>query len=283
MAKGWISLHRQIWESWIWKDKPFSKGQAWIDLLLLVNHKDDKTLIDNKLITVLRGSHITSQLKLMDRWGWGKERVRNFLKLLEADGMILVETTMRYTLITITNYDTYQNQTDSKLDISTVTDEPQTEVRPKSDQSQTEVRPVADRTPSTNNNVNNVNNENKGIPYREIFDYYLSLDIIKHQKLTTAMKDAIKSAMNNNGYTLEDCKVLLDRHKKAIENTKNSQYPVRARPLHEFFGQKAYQAKHLICAEYEEGGKHYNTAPKKQEEPEQPYFNKLPEKYDYGD
>ncbi len=194
MAKGWISLHRQIWESWIWKDKPFSKGQAWIDLLLLVNHKDDKTLIDNKLITVLRGSHITSQLKLMDRWGWGKERVRNFLKLLEADGMILVETTTRYTLITITNYDTYQNQTDSKLDISTVTDEPQTEVRPKSDQSQTEVRPVADRTPSTNNNVNKVNKNIYTPEFEKVWSFYPNPNgkresFDKYEKLTKQYTD----------------------------------------------------------------------------------------------
>lgn len=95
---------------------------------------------------------------------------------------------------------------------------------------------------------------------REIFDYYLSLKLIKHHKYTPAMDLAIKTAMKNNGYTVEDCKTLLDRHKKAVEATKGSEYPIRARPLHEFFGQKAYQAKHLICADYEEGGKYYNVS-----------------------
>ena len=93
---------------------------------------------------------------------------------------------------------------------------------------------------------------------RDVFDYYLSLDLIKHKKYTPAMDMAIKTAMKNNGYTIEDCKKLLDRHKQTVEATKGTQYPVRARPLHEFFGQKAYQAKHLICAEYEEGGKYYS-------------------------
>lgn len=95
---------------------------------------------------------------------------------------------------------------------------------------------------------------------REIFDHYLSLKLIKHHKYTPAMDLAIKTAMKNNGYTVEDCKTLLDRHKKAVEATKDSEYPIRARPLHEFFGQKAYQAKHLICADYEEGGKYYNVS-----------------------
>lgn len=97
--------------------------------------------------------------------------------------------------------------------------------------------------------------------YREIFDYYLTLGLVRHGKYTKAMDDAIKSAMKNNGYSIDDCKQLLDRHKRTVEATKNSQYPVRPRPLHEFFGQKAYQAKHLICAEYEEGGKYYTNKP----------------------
>ena len=67
------------------------------------------------------------------------------------------------------------------------------------------------------------------------------------------MDNAIKTAMENYGYTIQYCKILLDRHKRVVEKTKNSEYPVRPRPLHEFFGQKVYGGKHLICADYEEG------------------------------
>lgn len=160
MAKGWISLHRQIWDSWVWKEKPFSKGQAWVDLLLMANHEDKKTLIGNDLILVKRGSHITSQLKLMERWGWGKEKVRNFLKLLESDDMISVTTTSRYTLITVTNYETYQNQTSANIEVSSNTEECQTANRLQTDREQTADRPQTDRRPTTNNNDNNYNNYN---------------------------------------------------------------------------------------------------------------------------
>ena len=37
---GWIKIHRDILYHEIWSDKPFSKGQAWIDLILLANHSD---------------------------------------------------------------------------------------------------------------------------------------------------------------------------------------------------------------------------------------------------
>ncbi len=124
--------------------------------------------------------------------------------------------------------------------------------------------------------------ENKDIysGRRDVFEHYLSLNLIKHKKYTPAMDMAIKTAMKNNGYTIDDCKALLDRHKQTVEATKDSQYPVRVRPLHEFFGQKAYQAKHLICAEYEEGGKYYNVTPKR-EEPQPSYFKPLA--YEYED
>ncbi len=97
---------------------------------------------------------------------------------------------------------------------------------------------------------------------KEIFEHYLSLNLIKHKKYTPAMDMAIKTAMKNNGYTIDDCKALLDRHKQTVEATKGTQYPVRARPLHEFFGQKVYGGKHLICVDYEEGGKYYNVLSK---------------------
>jgi len=118
MAQGWVSIHREIWNSWVWKDKPFSKGQAWIDLILMANHEDKKVLVGNSLVLVKRGSRIMSQLKLAERWGWGAGRTRKFLRLLESDNMIAVNATKRYTLITIINYEKYQNQNGLSLTAS---------------------------------------------------------------------------------------------------------------------------------------------------------------------
>jgi phage replication O-like protein O len=92
---------------------------------------------------------------------------------------------------------------------------------------------------------------------KDIYEYYISLDLVKHRTFTEDIKKSIVSAMKNNKYTIDYCKVLLDRHKKVVEITKKSEKPVQVRGLTEFFGQKAYQAKHLICSEYEEGGKYY--------------------------
>lgn len=93
--------------------------------------------------------------------------------------------------------------------------------------------------------------------YKDIYNYYISLGLVKHRKYTKDMTKAIKKAINDNKYDVEYCKTLLDRHKQVVEKTKGTKYPVRVRGITEFFGQKAYQATHLICSEYEEGGKYY--------------------------
>ncbi|NLK37111.1 MAG: hypothetical protein GX299_03390, partial [Epulopiscium sp.] len=107
-AEGWIKLHRPIQDHWLWEDKPFSKGQAWIDLLILANHADNKFLLGNELILVERGSFITSEYKLSERWGWSKSKVRRFLELLEKDGMIEKKSNQKRTTINIENYSVYQ-------------------------------------------------------------------------------------------------------------------------------------------------------------------------------
>ena len=102
----------------------------------------------------------------------------------------------------------------------------------------------------------------------------MTLDLKKHRAYTDDIKKSIESAMKNNKYTIEYCKTLLDRHKRVIELTKKSEKPIQVRGLTEFFGQKAYQAKHLICSEYEEGGKHYERYIKgDNSKPEKPKFD----------
>lgn len=149
MAEGWISLHRCIQSHWLWEEKPFTYGQAWVDLLLLVNHKDKKALMDATLVTVPAGSMITSELKLANRWGWGRTRLRNFLKLLEADGMIERKTTNKQTTISVVNWGKFQFQE--------TTDEQQTNSR----------QTTSEQQANTNNNeIIMINNEKKkeGVP-----------------------------------------------------------------------------------------------------------------------
>ena len=107
--KGWISLHRELLSHWIWNKRPYSYGQAWIDLLLKANHQENKTVVGSKLITIEKGSFITSEVKLSKQWGWSRRKIRMFFDLLISDKMLSKNATSNYTTLTIVNYDSYQD------------------------------------------------------------------------------------------------------------------------------------------------------------------------------
>lgn len=107
--QGWVKIHRDLLDNELWSDKPFTKGQAWIDLLLLANHRDKNALLGNCTELVERGSLITSELKLMERWGWGRKKVKLFLNFLESQKMIERNANNKRTAITIVNYGFYQD------------------------------------------------------------------------------------------------------------------------------------------------------------------------------
>lgn len=107
---GWISLYRQIKESWIWKDKePFDKRSAWIDLLLTVNYKNKKIPFENGFIEIEKGQTLTSIKQLSEKWKWSRHKVSDFLDRLEQDTMIVQVRDTRKTLISIVNYGKYQD------------------------------------------------------------------------------------------------------------------------------------------------------------------------------
>ncbi|MDM0609454.1 hypothetical protein QTH09_00245 [Clostridium perfringens] len=108
LVEGWLKLYRSIQNHWLWEDKPFSRGQAFVDLLLMANHKDNKILFNGELIEIKRGSRITSLRQLSDAWGWSTTKVKKFLELLEKENMITVKSDNKKTLVTIENYGIYQ-------------------------------------------------------------------------------------------------------------------------------------------------------------------------------
>lgn len=106
--EGWIKVHRRMLDHWIWQEKPFSRGQAWVDLLLLVNHDEKKVLFDGKLVSVSRGHKITSLRQLSERWGWSTNKIKKFLEQLKNDKMLDFKCDKKKTLIAIDSYSVYQ-------------------------------------------------------------------------------------------------------------------------------------------------------------------------------
>lgn len=105
---GWIKLDREITSHWIFEDS--WKFRNWIDLLTLVNHSEQKVNIKGTVLTCNRGETLCSLDTFARRWNCDKSKVRRFLKLLEADSMIVLKSEHITTRLTICNYDTYQGE-----------------------------------------------------------------------------------------------------------------------------------------------------------------------------
>ena len=167
-TKGWISVHRKIQNHWVWEtEKPFDKRSAWIDILLMVNHKPGKVFFNNEIVEVDTGERITSEVKLAKKWGWSRTKVRTFLKLLEQDDMIEnIKENGKRTRLKVLNYSKYQGLENSK------------KTEKKQGENNTKTRAKQERNTNNNdNNKNNDNNDNKdknkpSVPYQKIKKLY---------------------------------------------------------------------------------------------------------------
>lgn len=150
MSKGWVKIHRSIWESEIWKSKsPFDERSAWLDMILMANIEEKNAVIGKGVEKVERGSFVTSELKLMERWGWGKSRTRTFLKILEKLGQIELQTNRNRTAITIVNYSIYQDSRTTDDTTADTTAEPQPNHSPATTKEYKELKNIKKEVTST--------------------------------------------------------------------------------------------------------------------------------------
>lgn len=142
--KGWISIHRQLKSHWLWRDAV--KLQWWLDILLSVNTHPVKVNLGNDIIECNRGQTIKSLQTWAQEWKTSKDKVRNFFKLLEKDGMVTLENIVISTRLTVCNYDSYQCNSNAT----------QTQDQRNPNASQTQPHPN-----NKEDNENKVNNEDK--------------------------------------------------------------------------------------------------------------------------
>lgn len=142
MNEGWIALHRKISDNDIWLSEPFTRGQAWVDLLLLANHEDGGFYLRDHWINIKRGFVGKSQIKLAERWQWSRTKLRKYLKHLEKRQQIIQHVSKSYSTIEIVNYNKYQLK------------------KQQDGQQQNNSRTTEKQQQDTNNNDNKNNNDN---------------------------------------------------------------------------------------------------------------------------
>lgn len=107
--EGWIKLHRQIIEHPDYFSEPFTRVMAWIDLLMLANHKGMNMYVRGNKVEIKRGDTAIAQETLATRWKWSRTKVKRYLNELEKDRQIVQQKSNVINTISIVNYDAYQS------------------------------------------------------------------------------------------------------------------------------------------------------------------------------
>lgn len=210
MKQGWVPVKRQIQEHWLWKDKPFSQGQAWIDLIMLANYEDTKMPYKGEIITCERGTVNLSISYLANRWGWSRDKTRRFLKLLEKDGMVTVKATTHRTTITLENYSIYNDV-------------------PATKRQQIDSKPTASRQQAdTTNNNNNINKETNIYNDEPKLDTAVKEFITFRKKIKKPMTDhAVKLMLSKLNKLSSDTDEQVEILNQSILNGWQGIYPLK--------------------------------------------------------
>ena len=129
---GYIKLHRKILENPIvCKDADYFS--VWIYLLVNATHKEYQAIFKGEKITLKPGQLITGRCSIAKQFSISESKTKRILIAFENDQQINRQRSNQNSLITILNWDSYQ----------------------QSDQPVTSQRPASDQPVTTNKNVKN--------------------------------------------------------------------------------------------------------------------------------
>lgn len=153
--KGWICLHRKMID-WEWFSKP-EMVQLFIFLLLRASVKEAKW----QGLVIKRGQLVTSVASISTATKLTARQIRTCLQRLEDSEQIERKTTNKFTVITICNYESYQDKQE---------DERQTKDKPETNERQTKDKQKT--TYKQYNNNNNYNNNSIIDPAEQEFERF---------------------------------------------------------------------------------------------------------------
>lgn len=182
---GWIKTWRTL-AKWEWYSSP-NCTQVFLDLLIHANYENGTY----RGVFIPKGSLTTSREKIAKRTGLTVQEVRTVLSKLQIGREVTIKTTKKYTMISITNWETYQG-----------------------DNSQINQQITQESTsPSTNKATTSKKERNKEDkkdlkPEFLVIDYYNQTNDRSLKQVDSNYKEI--RARIKEGHTVEDMKQLID-------------------------------------------------------------------------
>lgn len=133
--QGWIKVFRQIKKKGWYLDSHYV--HLWLHLLINSNHSRKEFLFNGKIHVCERGQFLTGRNKLSQETGINSSKIERILKCFESEHQIEQQKTNKNRLITILNYNEYQDS------------------EQQSEQQVNNKRTTSEQQVNTNNNNNN--------------------------------------------------------------------------------------------------------------------------------
>jgi len=193
--EGWIKIYRKLSDNPLWTSEPFTRGQAWVDLIMLANHEDGFFYLRDHKINVSRGQVGWSHLKLSERWKWSRSKVKKFINDLEKEQQVIQQQSHSTSVITLLNYDKFQEK-------------------------EQQVIQQKDNRKTTERQQDNTNKNEKNEKNTLYTDFISSFNSITSKKCKGGSKDSKQfDARIKEGYTISDFET-------AIKNCKSDKYHI---------------------------------------------------------
>ena len=142
VMSGWIQLHRKLLENPVFKNPKLL--QTFLYCLLKATHTEREQLVGDTIVKLQPGQLVTGRKSLAEATGLTEQKIRTALDKLKKLGILTSKPTTKYSVISITNWDSYQ-QTNQQV---------------------TNSQPTTNQQLTTNNNYNNYNNVNNDLKDR---------------------------------------------------------------------------------------------------------------------
>ena len=156
---GWLKLHRELMDHWV-SDEPESLA-VFIRLICEANFTDARRQLNGRPVTIGRGQLVFSYDKFSGRSGVSVSKLRRIIKRLSDDNTINKQSFSKYSVISITNYESYQGDDKQNAGRTQADDKQTTTLEEGKNSKREDTTPLADNA-SRRTAVN--------CPHQEILD-----------------------------------------------------------------------------------------------------------------
>lgn len=109
--KGWVKFHRKLLESAVFGNEKALK--IWVWCLLKASHKEHEVLVGRTKLLIRKGQFIMGSERAVDELSLAKATIWYWLNYLEKEGQVRLQKTTKYTIVTLLNWEEYQEDLDT--------------------------------------------------------------------------------------------------------------------------------------------------------------------------